>query len=227
MTDRRQPIGVRVRHGPEDGRVEQAEHGAVGADAEAEREDGDEGEAGGLAYQAQRVADVAPQRVEPGGKAALVPAGILDPLDAAERRRAACRASSADNPRAVCASTSRSKWDRSSSVRSCSTGRRRTIDRSSSVIRAMARMAPLDNLQGREDAVTACRYTREGSKPRTAAAGNRRRRVDGARPWPGGHDLLLQSRKTNQLDRHPKCRMLNHSAADDFFLLALQCMTRA
>ena len=60
--DRHQPIGLRVRQGPEDRRVDDAENREV--DADAEREHRDDGGNARAAQAAHRVAAVLPQLVE-------------------------------------------------------------------------------------------------------------------------------------------------------------------
>ena len=78
------PIGIRVGKRPQQHAVDDAEDRRGGADAEAEREDGDEGEALGPDEHADAVAQVAAgsPRAAPGGYSSRVL--LLEVLDAAE-----------------------------------------------------------------------------------------------------------------------------------------------
>ena len=84
LIDVDETVGIGKRLLAEERRVDEAEDGGIGADAEAENEDGGGREAPVAGEAPDRVAGVAHERVD-GARASSVPAHFLDLLDAAER----------------------------------------------------------------------------------------------------------------------------------------------
>ena len=66
-----EPVGVRVRKRRQEHRIDNAEDGGVGADAEREREDGREGEGGSATKAAQRVRHIAEGLIDDRHAAAI------------------------------------------------------------------------------------------------------------------------------------------------------------
>ncbi len=108
VVEQHQPLGLADRERLQQDAVDEGEDRAVGADAEGERGHGDQRERGAAAQDAQTVAHVLRELVEPA-RAARVAAFFLDLLHAAERQpRPAARLGSVA-PDRTSSATSRSK----------------------------------------------------------------------------------------------------------------------
>jgi hypothetical protein len=84
--DRHQTIGAGIRERPQQQRIDDAEHDAVGSDADGERGDDDRGEAGIAPHQAQREAEILDDGFD-DRQGALLLIRLGDLRDASERNQ--------------------------------------------------------------------------------------------------------------------------------------------
>ena len=100
----REPVRLRIRERPQQQRVDDREHRRVDADADRQRDEGDQREARRLAQHADRIAQVAHEGLEDRHAVHVVDL-LADRAGIAEPARASWRARSRGRPAAIRSST--------------------------------------------------------------------------------------------------------------------------